>query len=122
MLWNSAPITATPKVPPTILLIESTPEATPAFSWVTEFMAAVDIGDMTSAMPKPMTMKEGSRSPYPVSTEMWVWINMATATSSRPVTISGRGPIRSESRPAIGAVTMISSVVGRKRTPAPSAL
>ena len=41
-------------------------------------------------------------------------------TISSPATISGRGPIRSASRPAIGPATMITSVAGRKRTPASS--
>ncbi len=34
--------------------------------------------------------------------------------------MSGRGPIRSVRRPAIGAMTMTMSVVGRKRMPASS--
>ena len=37
---------------------------------------------------------------------------------SSPAVISGRGPMRSESRPAIGATRMMTTVEGRKRTPA----
>ena len=33
-----------------------TPEATPAFWTLTAFIAAVDIGDITSAMPTPIRM------------------------------------------------------------------
>ena len=51
-------------------------------------------------------------------TSIWVWISSAMVVSVRPVTISGRGPTRSVRRPAIGAITTIMSVVGRKRTPA----
>ena len=61
--WNSAPIAATPKVPPTMRLIERMPEPTPAFSGATEFIAAVDIGDITSAMPMPITTNAGSSRP-----------------------------------------------------------
>ena len=61
--WNSAPIAATPKVPPTMRLIERIPEATPALSGLTAFIAAVDMGDITSAMPMPSRMKAGSSSP-----------------------------------------------------------
>ena len=43
-----------------------------------------------------------------------------TVTSSSPNTSGVRGPIRSASRPAIGPATMITSVLGRKRTPVSS--
>ena len=43
-----------------------------------------------------------------------------TATIARPATIGSRAPIRSVIRPAIGATTMITSVVGRNLTPASS--
>ncbi len=61
--WNSAPMAATPNVPPTMRLIDSIPEPRPACSAGTEFIAAVDIGDITSAMPMPMTTKAGSSRP-----------------------------------------------------------
>ena len=53
-----------------------------------------------------------------MSTSMRVWRNSATVTRLRPTTIGGRGPIRSVSRPASGAITTIISVEGRKRMPA----
>ena len=56
----SAPITATPKVPPTIRLIDSTPEAAPDLVRSTEFIAAVLIGDITSPMPMPIRTNPGS--------------------------------------------------------------
>ena len=54
---------ATPKVPPTIRLIDSTPEATPALVRSTAFIAAVLIGDITRPMPRPMRTKPGSSRP-----------------------------------------------------------
>ena len=44
----------------------------------------------------------------------------ATATSERPIAIGIRAPMRSVSRPAIGAATMITTVEGRNRMPASS--
>jgi hypothetical protein len=49
-------------------------------------------------------------------------MNSDRASSERPATIGGFGPILSESRPASGATATIISVDGRKRTPACSAL
>jgi hypothetical protein len=56
----SAPMTATPNVPPTMRLIDRTPDAAPALVRSTEFIAAVLIGDMTRPMPRPMSTKPGS--------------------------------------------------------------
>jgi hypothetical protein len=39
------------------------PEAIPAFASATAFIAAVDIGDMTSAIPMPIRTNEGHSSP-----------------------------------------------------------
>ena len=60
--WKIAPVTATPRLPPTMRNIESTPEAIPAFSTGTAFIAALVIGDIVIAMPMPSSMKPGSRS------------------------------------------------------------
>ena len=49
-------------MPPTIRFIDRIPEATPAFSTATAFIAAVDIGDITSAIPMPMRTNEGQMS------------------------------------------------------------
>ena len=43
--------------------------------------------------------------------------NIDVDTASRPAVISGRGPMRSVRRPAIGPDTITHSVVGRKRSP-----
>jgi hypothetical protein len=43
--------------------IERIPDATPALSRLTEFMAAVDIGEIVSGSPRPMSRNAGSRSP-----------------------------------------------------------
>ena len=55
-------MTATPRLPPTIRNIESTPEATPAFCTGTAFIAALVIGDIVIAIPMPSRMNPGSRS------------------------------------------------------------
>jgi hypothetical protein len=60
--WNTAPITATPRVPPTILFIDRMPEAIPALASATAFIAAVDIGEITSAIPVPISTNEGQMS------------------------------------------------------------
>ena len=41
--------------------------------------------------------------------------------TSIPPTISGRGPMRAESLPAIGAISITISVIGSVRTPDSSA-
>jgi hypothetical protein len=61
--WKSAPIAVTPKVAPSMRLIDRIPDPTPDFAGVTAFIAAVDIGDITSAMPAPITMNAGSSRP-----------------------------------------------------------
>ena len=93
------------------------PEAIPALASATAFIAAVDIGDMTSAIPSPIRMNEGNRSPYVVDGSIRVSQNSAAETSERPTAIGTRGPIRSVSRPAIGAIATIMSVAGRNRAP-----
>ena len=60
--WKIAPVTAMPRLPPIIRNIESTPEAIPAFSTATAFIAALVIGDMVIAIPRPSRMKPGSSS------------------------------------------------------------
>ena len=55
-------MTATPRLPPTIRNIERTPEAMPAFSTATAFIAALVIGDIVIAMPMPSSTKRGQMS------------------------------------------------------------
>ena len=69
--WKTAPITATPSVPPIMRFIDRMPEAIPALVSATAFIAAVDIGDMTSAMPPPIRMNEGRMPPYVVAARSW---------------------------------------------------
>jgi len=116
--WKTAPITATPSVPPIMRFIDRIPEAMPAFAFATAFMAAVDIGDITSAMPTPIRKNEGSRSPYVVDGPICVSQNIAPDTSVSPTEMGIRGPILSVSRPAIGAIVTIMRVAGRNRMPA----
>ena len=47
--------------------------------------------------------------------------NIEPLRIARPTPIGQTGPKRSERRPAIGAITAITIVVGRKRMPASSA-
>ncbi len=49
-------------------------------------------------------------------------MNIETARTARPALIGVAGPRRSARRPAIGAITAITIVVGRNLTPASSAL
>jgi hypothetical protein len=44
-------------------LMERMPDATPALCAATAFIAAVDMGDIVSAMPTPMMMKAGRSRP-----------------------------------------------------------
>ncbi len=59
----SAPMAATPKVPPTMRLIDTIPLATPALAGSTAFIAAVLIGDITRPMPRPISTKAPTRKP-----------------------------------------------------------
>ena len=59
----SAPIAATPKVPPTMRLMVRTPLATPALEGSTAFIPAVLMGDIMRPMPRPISMKAPIRKP-----------------------------------------------------------
>ena len=59
--WKTAPMTATPSEPPIIRFIDRIPEATPALAFETAFIAAVDIGDITSAIPIPISTNDGQK-------------------------------------------------------------
>ena len=61
--WNSAPSAATPKVAPTMRFIDRIHAPTPALFTLTEFMAALDMGDIVNPSPTPRTRKAGSRRP-----------------------------------------------------------
>ena len=67
---TSAPSAATPNVPPTIRVIDSVPEATPAFVRSTAFIAAVLIGDIVKPMPSPSRTNGTKRKAKLVST--WI--------------------------------------------------
>ena len=58
-----APSAATPKVLPTMRVMERIPDATPAFVLSTAFIAAVLIGDITKPIPSPCRMKATTRKP-----------------------------------------------------------
>ena len=58
---TSAPSAATPNVPPTIRVIDSVPDATPALARSTAFIAAVLIGDIVKPIPTPSRMNGVTR-------------------------------------------------------------
>ena len=98
----------------------SVPDATPALVRSTAFIAAVLIGDIVKPMPRPSRTNGMTRKPKLVST----WIRdchaRLTVTRVSPITSGVRGPTRSARRPDSGPATMITSVLGRKRTPVSS--
>ncbi len=55
--WKIAPVAAMPTEAPIMRDICRIPEATPAFCALTAFIAAVDIGDITRAIPVPISTK-----------------------------------------------------------------
>ena len=57
--WKSAVSVATPKTPPIIRIIESTPDAAPALVRSTEPITAAVIGDIVMPIPTPPTMNAG---------------------------------------------------------------
>ena len=59
--WKSAVSVATPKTPPIIRIIESTPDAAPALVRSTEPITAAVIGDIVIPIPIPPTMNAGRR-------------------------------------------------------------
>ena len=70
----------------------------------TAFIAAVLIGDMTRPMPRPIrTNGADEEAVARVDVEVRTARTARPRRASRPAVISGRGPMRSARRPAIGA-------------------
>ncbi len=118
---NTVASTATPSTPPSSRIAFVAPDAWPASSGCTLLSTALAAGANTSAMPVPAMMNGITSSPYgTVGLEMLASHPIAPACSVRPVTISGRDPIRSDSSPAIGAMNIGMIVQGSVRSPASS--
>ncbi len=113
-----APISAIPIEPPTWRMLFSTAEPTPALSGRTECIAAAVVGAIAADIPTPPSSIAGSRfqnvSCIPIREKR----TSEPDSTTIPKATSGRGPIRSESRPAWGASAMMSRVQGRNDAPA----
>ena len=102
-------------------LIERMPEATPALVWSTAFMAAVLIGDITRAMPRPIRTKRGEQEAV-----ARVDVEMSDCQNSEPDDEEQAGDHQRARADAVGQpagdgpMKMITIVEGRKRTPASS--
>ena len=121
LAWKIAPRTATPKVPPTIRDIESNPDARPDFATSTAFIAAVDIGDIVSADPEAHEdERDQQRRVAGGVGDLRLHVERDGDDREARRRSAAAAPIRSVIRPAIGATTMITSVVGRNLTPASS--
>ena len=107
-----------PSEPPTMRFIDRIPDAIPAFAFATAFIAAVDIGDITSAIPRPISTNEGQKLANVELASSVVSQPSETVTSASPATIGSLAPMRSVSRPARGAKATIIRVAGRNLTPA----
>ena len=68
-----------PRVPPIMRFIDRIPEATPALATGTAFIAAVDIGDITSAMPMPPPMRF-----FFFFQHSYCWVGLALLPPSAP--------------------------------------
>jgi len=110
---------AVPIEPPICCIVFTIAEATPASLGSTPKVAVAIAALKTSPRPKPMIMIPGRTwLTYAVPTPTPVSVSRPTEANSMPPPISGRGPIREESLPAIGAISITISVIGRVRTPA----
>ena len=116
------PSTATPSAPPTCREALTTPEAMPARAGSTEPIATPVVVGIDSETPAPTKMNDGKMTvQYDESIESRVSDASPSDMTTIPPTISGRGPMRPESLPAIGAISITISVIGSVRTPDSSA-
>ena len=113
-----APMIAIPSEPPTWRMLFSTAEPTPALSRGTEAIAVAVTGAIVTDMPIPPRIIAGRR-PQKVSVPpIREKRKSEPASTVIPPVTSQRGPTRSDSRPACGAIRMIRSVQGRNEAPA----
>ncbi len=113
-----APIRAIPSAPPTWRKVFRTPDETPALATGTLPIAAAVIGVIVLAMPIPPIRRAGTMSQNPDVASSREKRTSEPASRVSPPAISQREPTRSDSLPAIGATTMIRTVIGRKIAPA----
>src|SRR5262249_37047624 len=118
---KTAVTTATPNTPPNRCRVLLTPEALPMSAGGTALSAAVGVAGSAIQVPTPAMMNgKTSSGELPVAVAISAIQANPAACSTSPKTISGRGPVRSASRPASGATTTGVAVQGRNRRPAPS--
>src|SRR5215208_1443378 len=118
---NTEASTATPRTPPTSRIALLTPEALPSSSGRTAESTTFATGAKKSAMPMPPRMKAPTSSVYGTDgSDTRASQPSAIACRARPVAISGRPPMRSESAPATGATNIGIAVHGSVLRPAPS--
>ena len=110
-----------PSTPPISREVFVIADPSPARWGPTEFITAAVIGAIVAPMPWPIIANTGHMSAYGVSTDNRSSSKPVPA-KIRPYVIGIPEPCLDAYRPAFGAVTMIISVIGRKRTPAPNAL
>ena len=109
---------AIPSAPPVCRNVLTTPEATPASCTGSDPIAVVVVGAIASPIPIPQTARPGSRSTKFDDASTRESRSSPVPRNAIPAVIGQRGPIPSVLLPAIGAIIIISSVVGRKLAPA----
>jgi hypothetical protein len=121
LLVNTLASTAMPMTPPSSRIAFVAPDAWPVSSWRTELSTAFAEGAKTSAIPAPAIMNGTTSCPYgTVGVDTAASQATPPAWSASPVAISGREPTRSDSSPAIGAISIGIAVHGSVRIPASS--
>ena len=104
--------------PPSSRIAFVAPDAWPASFGPHAREDAFADGAKTSAMPVPAMMNGATRLEYATSADVTTASHaIATACSASPATMSGREPMRSLSRPAIGATNI--GIAGPRQRPQP---
>src|SRR5512132_4033902 len=106
-----------PSEPPTWRMLLITAEPTPALSTGTDPIAAAVVGAIVIAIPTPPTSRPGRIAHHDDAASRVANNNSEPVKSTIPAPINQRGPIRSESFPANGAIRITSTVMGRNVAP-----
>ena len=117
---RTVPRRAIPRTPPTSRLVLVIAEPRPARCGPTAPITAAVIGAIVEPIPFPIITNRIASTQYGVSGWMNASPNRPADTIVSPYVIGILEPIRWAMFPAIGADTMIISVIGRNRTPASS--
>ncbi len=113
-----APSKAMPSEPPTCRMLFRTADPTPALSTGTELIAVAVVGLIDIAMPAPPISSAGRMSQKFECSPRRANRSSEPETRVIPAPTSQREPTRSVIRPAIGATSTISTVIGRNVAPA----